>query len=249
LFVDDNHDLCQFIEESLADEFDILCAHDGVEALDLLRHRDIHLVVSDVMMPKMNGLELCNHIKSHIEWSHIPVLLLTAKTADQSKMEGLQQGADDYLTKPFDLELLRLRIRKFIEWANRCHHQFDEHRDVTVASQITLTPLDEKLLQRAIELVEKNLANADFGVETMCHEIGMSRSGLYKKLMAITGKSTNDFIRAIRMKHAKQLIEQRELQITEIAYAVGYNALKTFTENYKQEYGITPSEYARSLNR
>ena len=249
LFVDDNHDLCQFIEESLADEFDILCAHDGVEALDLLRHRDIHLVVSDVMMPKMNGLELCNHIKSHIEWSHIPVLLLTAKTADQSKMEGLQQGADDYLTKPFDLELLRLRIRKFIEWANRCHHQFDEHRDVTVASQITLTPLDEKLLQRAIELVEKNLANADFGVEQMCHEIGMSRSGLYKKLMAITGKSTNDFIRAIRMKHAKQLIEQRELQITEIAYAVGYNALKTFTENYKQEYGITPSEYARSLNR
>jgi AraC-like DNA-binding protein len=104
-------------------------------------------------------------------------------------------------------------------------------------------------LQRAIELVEKNLANADFGVEQMCHEIGMSRSGLYKKLMAITGKSTNDFIRAIRMKHAKQLIEQRELQITEIAYAVGYNALKTFTENYKQEYGITPSEYARSLNR
>ncbi|MCR5361864.1 MAG: response regulator [Bacteroidales bacterium] len=250
LFVDDNLDLCQFIKESLTDEFNIICANDGIEALELLKHQNnIHLVVSDVMMPRMNGLELCNQIKSHIEWSHIPVLLLTAKAADQSRLEGLQQGADDYLTKPFELEHLRLRIRKFIEWANRCHHQFDQLRDETVVSQITITPLDEKLLQRAIDLVEKNLADADFGVEQLCRKIGMSRSGLYKKLIAITGKSTNDFIRAIRMKHAKQLIEQRELQITEIAYAVGYNALKTFTENFKQEYGITPSEHARSLNR
>ncbi len=246
LIVDDNRDLRQFVVESLGETYRMLTAADGVEAIDLLQRETIHLVVTDVMMPRMNGLELCNHIKSTMEWSHIPVLMLTAKTADQSVMEGLKQGADDYLTKPFSIDRLRLRIDKFIEWANRCHRQFDEQRQATPMETITYTKIDAELMQRAVALVEQHLSDADFGVDQLSNELCMSRSNLYKKMMAVTGKSPIEFMRAIRLSHACQLLSQHVMQVSEVAYSVGYNTQKTFTENFKQEYGMTPSEYART---
>ncbi len=246
LIVDDNSDLRQFVRDSLGDIYNIITAADGIEALDILQRETVHLIVTDVMMPRMNGLELCNRIKSTMEWSHIPVLMLTAKTAEQSEIEGLKQGADDYLTKPFSIDKLRLRIDKFIEWANRSHRQFDEQRHETPIEAITHNKLDADLMQRAIELVEKHLAEADFGVDQLSSELCMSRSNLYKKMMALTGKSPIEFIRAIRMSHASQMLRRHVMQVSEIAYSVGYNTQKTFTENFKQEYGITPTEYART---
>lgn len=247
LIVDDNTDLCQFISESLRDRYYVICANDGIEALEKIQAHDVHLVVSDVMMPRMDGLELCNTIKSRIEWSHIPVLLLTAKTANQSVLEGLQQGADDYLTKPFDIEILQLRINKFIEWEQRCQSHFDLHRDKSIVKEITITHIDEEFVKKAISLVEENIADAKFGVEELCSALCMSRSNLYKKLCAITGKSTFDFIRSIRMKKAQQMIINCDMRISEIAYSVGYNSLKTFTENFKQEFGVTPTEYRSKM--
>jgi len=247
LVVDDNQDLCHFIEESLMDTYRVRCAFSGAEALAVLERENIQLVVTDVMMPGIDGLELCNRIKNDLRYSHIPVILLTAKAADQSILEGLQQGADDYLTKPFSVERLRLRIAKFIEWAKRSHQNFVQQPNVE-PREITITPLDEQFLQKALDEVNDHLQDAGFGVEELAQAVGMSRSQLYKKLMAVTGKSPLDFVRTLRMKRARQLLDKSQLQISEVAYQVGYNTLKSFTENFKQEYGVTPTDYRKVQN-
>lgn len=245
LVVDDNKDLCTFIHDSLLDNYQVLIAQDGLEALDILHKENVNLVISDVMMPRMDGLDLCKSIKTDIQLSHIPVILLTAKTAETSMLEGLHLGADDYLTKPFNIELLHLRIQKFIEWTERAHQTFRQNIDITPC-EITITSLDEQLIQKCMSLVEEHLDDPGFSVETLGREVGMSRTNLYRKLMNITGRGPADFIRIIRMKHGKQLLDESGLQITEIAYRVGYNSLKRFSDNFKQEYGVTPSEYKRS---
>lgn len=245
LIVDDNHDMCNFIADSLRDTYDVLLAADGEEALQQLAQHDVTLVVSDIMMPRIDGLELCHRIKTDIRWSHIPVILLTAKSADTSLIQGLQQGADDYITKPFNIQHLRLRIQKFIEWTRQSHHTFQQRIEVE-PSEITITPLDQQFVSDAIAIVEANLTDSDFNVDAMGRQLGMSRTTLYKKLNSITGKGPHEFIRTIRLKRAYRLLEKSQMQISEIAYATGYSSPKRFSENFKAEYGVTPSEFAKS---
>jgi signal transduction histidine kinase/ligand-binding sensor domain-containing protein/CheY-like chemotaxis protein/AraC-like DNA-binding protein len=246
LLVDDNKDFCDFIADSLSEEYAVLTAHNGFEAIAQLEKNSINLVISDVMMPEMDGVELCRRIKTNLQWSHIPVLLLTARTAEEYKIEGLEMGADDYLTKPFNFNLLRLRIQKFLEWTQRSHSSFSQKVDVS-PGEITITSLDEHLIEKAIKTVEDNISDPDFSVEELGTAVGLSRSHLYKKLMFITGKSPSEFIRTIRLKRAKELLEKSQLQIAEIAYKVGFNSPKRFTLNFKNEFGIAPSDYLRSL--
>lgn len=249
LVVDDNLDLCQFIADSLSPYHRVHCAHDGQEALLVLQQvDDVRLVVSDVMMPVMDGLELCRRIKTDIHYSHIPVILLTARSADENVVEGLQQGADEYISKPFSIDRLRLRIQKFIELSGNRQSEFVSRPDIA-PREITITPLDEQFLQNIINLVNDHLQDADFSVENMASAVNMSRSQLYKKLMAVTGKSPLDFMRTMRMKRAQELLSKSQLQVGEIAYQVGYNTLKTFTENFKSEFGITPTEWLRKNQR
>ena len=245
LVVDDNHDLSTFIADSLSDTYTVYVAADGEEALQQMKAHDINLVVSDIMMPKIDGLELCRRIKTDISTSHIPVILLTAKSTDMSVIEGLQQGADDYITKPFNIEHLKLRIQKFIEWSNNSHQTF-QHRVEIEPSEITITSLDEEFIKRAIAVVEENITDSDFSVDTLGRELGMSRTYLYKKLSSITGKGPHDFIRTIRLKRAYRLLEKSQMQVSEIAYQVGYSSPKRFSENFKAEYGMTPSDFIRS---
>lgn len=246
LFVDDNTDFCDFMADSLSDEYTVLVANNGQEAIDLLDRNDINVVVSDVMMPVMSGTELCNRIKTNIHWSHIPVILLTARAAEEYKIEGLEMGADDYITKPFNFNLLKLRIRKFLEWTEKCHLSFSQKMDVT-PNEITITPLDEKLIGKAIKVVEEHIGESEFSVEELGAAVGLSRSHLYKKLMFITGKGPAEFIRTIRLKRGRQLLEKSQLQIAEIAYEVGFNSPKRFTINFKHEFGVSPSEYLRGF--
>lgn len=245
LVVDDNRDLCTFVADSLRSTYNIFMAYDGEEALQVLQQEDINLVVSDIMMPRIDGLELCRRIKTDLKWSHIPVILLTAKSADMSIIEGLQQGADDYITKPFNIEHLRLRIQKFIEWTTTSHRAFNQRIEVE-PSEITITSLDEEFVKSAILLVEQNISDSDFSVDMLGKELGMSRTNLYKKLTNITGKGPHEFIRTIRMKRAYRLLEKSQMQISEIAYEVGYSSPKRFSENFKNEFGMTPSEFLRS---
>jgi signal transduction histidine kinase/ligand-binding sensor domain-containing protein/DNA-binding response OmpR family regulator len=245
LFVDDNRDFCEFMADSLANDYTVLLANNGQEALEQLRKNDVNIVVSDVMMPVMSGTELCNRIKTNIEWSHIPVILLTARTAEEYQIEGLELGADDYLTKPFNFNVLKLRIRKFLEWTEKSHLSFSQKMDIS-PGEITITPLDEQLIEKAIRVVEEHISDTEFSVEELGAAVGLSRSHLYKKLMSITGKGPAEFIRTIRLKRGRQLLGKSQMQIAEIAYAVGFNSPKRFTINFKSEFGLSPSEYLRT---
>ncbi len=242
LIVDDNQDMLSFISSCMKEDYQVHTAADGAAALDVLQREQVDLIVSDVMMPGIDGFELCRRVKTDISLSHIPIILLTARTTDVSRIEGLQLGADDYLTKPFNTEVLRLRVKKFIDWENNNHRQFRQKMNIE-PSEITITPLDEQFIKRAIALVEKNISDSDFSVETMAAEVGMARTTLYKKLMAITGQGPAEFIRTIRIKRGRALLEASQMQITEIAYAVGFTTVKSFTMNFKAEYGMTPTEF------
>ena len=246
LIVDDNKDMLQFVSSCMKEDYQVYTATDGAAALELLQREQIDLIISDVMMPGIDGFELCRRVKSDINLSHIPVILLTARTTDVSRIEGLQLGADDYLTKPFNVEVLRLRVQKFIDWEQDNHRQFRQKMDIE-PSEITITPLDEQFIQKAIALVEKNISDSEFSVETMAAEVGMARTTLYKKLMAITGLGPAEFIRTIRVKRGKALLETSQMQITEIAYAVGFTTVKSFTMNFKAEYGMTPTEFRQKF--
>ena len=242
LIVDDNQDMLSFISSCMKEDYQVHTASDGAAALDVLQRERIDLIVSDVMMPGIDGFELCRRVKTDITLSHIPVILLTARTTDVSRIEGLQLGADDYLTKPFNIEVLRLRVKKFIDWEQHNHQQFRQKMNIE-PSEMTITPLDEQFIKHAIALVEQNIGDSDFSVETMAAEVGMARTTLYKKLMAITGLGPAEFIRTIRVKRGRALLEASQMQITEIAYAVGFTTVKSFTMNFKAEYGMTPSEF------
>ncbi len=245
LVVDDNKDMLDFVSSCMEGDYQVFKATDGAMALDILRQEQVALVISDVMMPGVDGFELCRIMKSDIALSHIPVILLTARTTDVSRIEGLQLGADDYLTKPFNVEVLRLRVEKFMEWEKANHQKFRKTINIE-PSEITITPLDEQLIQKMISLVEQHIDDSEFSVESLAAEVGMSRSTLYKKLMVIIGQGPAEFIRTIRIKRGKALLESSQMQITEIAYAVGFTTVKSFSMNFKAVYGMTPSEYLRS---
>ncbi len=245
LIVDDSPDMCRFVHDYFRGEYNVLTASNGEVALERLEENDnIDLVVSDVNMPKMDGLELCKRIKTDLKWSHIPVILLTGRRGDQVEVEGLRLGADDYITKPFNVEMLRLRVKKFIEKRENRQRQFREKMDVA-PSEITITSVDEQFIQRAIKICEEHMSDTEFSVEVLGQELSLSRTYLYKKLINITGKGPAEFIRTIRLKRGKQYLEQSMMPISDIAAELGYANPKRFTENFKAEYGMSPSEYSK----
>ena len=244
LLVDDNYDFLKFLSESLARQYHVLKATNGKHALNVLEKEDIDLVVSDIMMPEMDGLELCSTIKNDIRYSHIPIILLTAKASEEHQLEGLSVGADDYITKPFNMEVLKLRINKIIEMNVKRQEIFNQ--DIKIEpSRITITPLDRQLVEKAIQIVEDNISETEFSVEELASSLNISRSYFYKKMIKITGKKPIEFIRTIRMKRAQQLLTESQMQVSEIAYTLGYNSPKVFSKHFKEEFNISPSEFIR----
>lgn len=244
LLVDDNYDFLDFLSASLSISYNVLKATNGQEALEILKTENVDIVISDVMMPKMNGLELCTAIKSDLCISHIPIILLTAKASEEYQLEGLNMGADDYITKPFNMEVLKLRISKFIESSLKKHELFNQQIKIE-PSRLTITSLDRQFVEKAIAIVEDNINNAGFSVEELAAQLNISRGYLYKKMVKITGKTSLEFIRIVRMKRAQQLLAESQLQVAEIAYKLGYNSPKIFTKHFKEEFGMSPSEFMR----
>lgn len=240
LIVDDNEDLVAFMEESLNLYYRVKPAANGRLAWQMIPDLMPDLIVSDVMMPEMDGNELCRRVKGDKRTKHIPLILLTAKQAVEDKVEGLTIGADDYVTKPFNMEVLVLRIRKLMELSRRDkgRRQIDPE-----PSKIEITSLDEQLVANGIKYVEENMARPELSVEELSQAMGMSRVHLYKKLLQITGKSPTEFIRIIRLKRAAQLLRESQLNVSEIAYRVGFNNPKYFSKYFKDEFGISPSVY------
>ena len=241
LVVDDNEDFRMFMKHSLELQYRVDVALNGEEAWKMIQENCPDLVISDVMMPGMDGNELCRKIKSNKQTSHIPVILLTARQEVESKVKGLETGADDYVTKPFNMIALVLRIRKLIELSR--YRQVTHSKIDPAPSEIVITSLDEKLIEKAIKYVEDNISRSDLSVEELSHELGMSRVHLYKKLLQITGKTPIEFIRVIRLKRAAQLLRESQLHVSEVAYEVGFNNPRYFSRYFKDEFGVLPSVY------
>jgi signal transduction histidine kinase/CheY-like chemotaxis protein/AraC-like DNA-binding protein len=248
LLIEDNEEFLNFLEKSLSVEYTVLKAKNGQEGLDVLLSSAVDVVISDIMMDGMDGLEFCKNVKSDINVSHIPVILLTAKALAEDEMEGLASGADDYITKPFNLSILKLRIKRLLDEAKRSHELFKKEIIVN-PSDITITSLDEKLIADAIRIVEENMANVDFSVQMLSDELGMSRGHLYKKIMFITGKTPIEFIRMIRMKRAMQLLGKSQMYVSEVAYTVGFNSPKIFAKYFREEFNMSPREYIKGVNK
>ena len=206
------------------------------------------LIISDVMMPKLNGLELCRLVKEDIRTSHIPVILLTAKASDESKVSGLEAGADDYIAKPFSMEMLRLKVSQLVDRQKKLHEKFKSYINISPA-EVSITPMTEQFVKKAAAIVENNIGNPDFSVEDLSREVGMSRVYLYKKILSLTAKTPSEFIRFIRLKRVAELLEKSQLYVNEIAFQTGFNDLKLFRKYFKEEFGVTPTEYKRRFGR
>ena len=241
LIAEDNQDLRNYIHESLKKDYNIITTKDGREALDMAVEKIPDLVISDVMMPKMDGFELCQALKTNDKTSHIPLILLTAKAGKTHKIEGLVYGADDYLTKPFDLRELKARIENLIQQRQTLREKY--HSELRIKpSGVNLNSVDERFIKQVMEEIEKNIANEYYTVEDLATAVNFSRSQLNRKIKALTNKTSNHLIKDFRMARAKEMLEQNAASVSEIAYLVGYSNLSYFTKSFKKAFGILPSE-------
>ncbi len=240
LVVDDNPDMTEMLRFELEKDFDVVVAADGNEALERIKERTPSIILTDLMMPGMDGIELCRQLKSNPETVAIPLIIITAKHDLGVKIEGLTVGADDYITKPFNLDVLRLRMKKLVNLTDKgaTRTLVDPEPE-----SIKITPLDEKFIEKAVKYVSDNLDSPKLSVEDLSDHIGMSRVNLYKKIKQITGKTPIEFIRIIRLKRAAQLLRESQLNVSEIAYRTGFNSPKVFSKYFKEEFGILPSVY------
>lgn len=244
LLVEDNPDFRAYVAGELSAEFEVLEAENGEEGLRKAHKHRPNVVVCDVMMPRMDGFEVCRRLKNDIETSHIPIILLTARADDDVRREGYEAGADGYISKPFNMEVLLARIRNLIEEHRRRIRSFTSEADIS-PSQITVTTLDRRLIDRIMEHVERNIGNPNYSVEELSSDVAMHRMNLYRKLQSITGMTPSEFLRTMRLKRAAQLLAQDDgLSVTEVSEMVGFNTPKYFTRYFREMFGCTPSQYA-----
>lgn len=248
LLVEDNADLLSYMSHVLSREYTVCQATDGNQALQVLKGSEVDLIISDVMMEGMDGYELCRTLKADINTSHIPIILLTAKAMSQDEIKGLELGASDYITKPFNFDILRLRIRTLLDSIQQAHDRI-AHDEEIKPSEVTVTTLDEQLLADVIRIIEENMGDAKFNVDDLSVKLCMHRTNLYKKLQFITGKTPSQFIRMMRLKRGKQLLSRGNVLISQVAYEVGFNDPKKFARYFKEEFGIYPSEYAKKMEQ
>ena len=241
LLVEDHDDLRHFIASSLSDKYRIIEAVNGKVGIELALKKLPDLIVTDVMMPEVDGIELTKTLKTKSETSHIPIVMLTAKASEDSKIEGLETEADDYLTKPFSYRELNVRIQNLLKLRRKLREKYMRSLEVN-PSEITTNSLDEQFLKNVLKVVEENMSNPEFSVEQLCELAGIARTTLHNKLKSIVAQSATEFINSVRVKRAAQLIKQKAGTVSEIAYDVGFNSLSYFTKVFKRHFGELPSE-------
>lgn len=243
LIVEDNEDLSKFMEKSLSDEFQIEVVADGVLAWDYVQGKLPDLIISDVMMPNMDGFELCKRLKSTFETSHIPLILLTALSEKDEQLKGLGLGADDYLTKPFDMSLLRQRIRTIIR-----NREFVRERAIKYFSgenkePIFINELNDSFTKKAVEIIRENISNTNFLKDEFAREMNVSPSLLYKKIKSLTGQSPNDLIKVIRLNYSKELLINHKYSVTEVSELSGFGSIGYFSTVFKKHFGKSPTDF------
>ena len=249
LVVEDNVELLMLMQQLLRHNYRVYTAQNGREALQVVHSTDLDLIISDVMMPEMNGYELTEAVKSDQDYSHLPIILLTAKIQDTDREEALKVGADDYIAKPFRLSDLQLRIDNIIANRQRIQREFKQQTIAETKQKVqeTSSP-DNEFLKRAIQCVNDHLDDADFDRDAFAREMGASQSTLYNKLRATTGMNVSSFIRNIRMKAIDDIIRQQpDLRVSDLAYKVGFKDPKYFATTFKKEFGMQPKEYIEKM--
>lgn len=245
LVVEDDPEMQNFICAQLETVYCVIRASNGKEALQVLSEKTISLIVSDVMMPEMDGFELCHTLKTDIEHSHIPIILLTAKVTMQSKIEGIELGADDYIEKPFSTEYLLARIANLLSNQDKLCHAFTSSPFVN-AKTIALSKADENFLDKLIEVIQKNISEPDFNVDILAEKMNMSRSSLHRKIKGIAQITPNEFIQLERLKMAAQLIQSGEYRINEVCYIVGFNSSSYFAKCFQKQFGVLPKDFCKN---
>lgn len=257
LIVEDNEDIQKYIAESFSDSFEVITGSNGEEGKQQALNRIPDIIVSDIMMPVMDGITLCRQLKEDVRTSHIPVILLTAKDSLQDKEEGYEVGADSYLTKPFSASLLRSRINNLLDSRKKLIAQFqqtgtshnpnshlDEKRSIITEA---LSKLDNEFIEKITQLVEDNLSSEKIDITYLSDKMCMSGSTLYRKMKALTGLSTNEYIRKVKMQNAERLLLEGKYNISEIAYKIGMNSTGYFRQCFKDEFGVSPSDYLKQF--
>lgn len=249
LIVEDNVELLILMQQLLRTQYRIYTAQNGMEALQVIQSTELDLIISDVMMPEMNGYELTKAIKGNPDYSHLPIILLTAKIQDNDRQEALTIGADDFIAKPFHLQDLRLRIDNIIKNRQRIQREFRQQSIKETKKKIAEAPTpDNEFLQRAIQCVNDHLDDTEFDRDAFAREMGASQSTLYNKLRAMTGMNVTNFIRSIRMKAIDDIIRQEpDIRVSDLAYKVGFKDPKYFATAFKKEFGIQPKEYIEKM--
>lgn len=244
LIVEDNAEIRQYLADGLREKYQVTTVENGEEALVWMKEKEVDMILTDVMMPVMDGLQLCKQIKQNLNTSHIPVIILSAKTDFKEQMEGLNVGADDYISKPFSLAMVQVKIKNLFRTRYRAIEFYSKSLEIE-PEKIALNPLDEELLKRAVEVVESHIENVEFTTDRFAREMCMSRSNLHLKMKALTGEPANEFIRKLRFNKACKLLKEGKYTVAEISGMVGYNTPSYFSTSFKKYFGCLPSEYGK----
>jgi len=244
LVVEDSLEMQSFVVKQLSSEYQVLTAMNGVEALRILEEQTVHLIISDIMMPEMDGLELCERLRSELDYSHIPIILLTAKTTLQAKIEGMKLGADVYIEKPFSVEYLRVCVSNLLSNREKLRVSF-VHSPFVQTNTMAMTKADEAFLKTLKEIVVENMQNPDFCLDDMANLLNMSRSSLNRKIKGILDMTPNDYIRLERLKKAAELLNEGECKINEVCYMTGFNTPSYFTKCFQKQFGILPKDFVK----
>jgi DNA-binding response OmpR family regulator len=248
LLVEDNLELRAVLREHYAGEYRVIEASDGKEALEKINEEQVDIVISDIMMPEMDGLELVRELRRDLTTSHLPIALLTAKSTVEDQITGTEAGADLYFPKPFNLQLMDLKLKQFLESRQKLKDRYTSNVFADTRD-IVRTQKDKVFIDKFVEIVETNIDNNDFAVEQLAIELNIGRTNLYKKIKSLTGLSMGEFIRSLRLKKAAKILLSEDVTISEVIYRVGINSNSYFTKSFKAQFGVTPSEFLQQNSK
>ena len=244
LIVEDDQEIRKYVKNSLESKYRVFSTQNGCEGIKKALQIIPDLIVSDIKMPEKTGIELCNQLKHDEKTSHIPIVLLTSFTEKEYKIEGLEKGADAYISKPFSIDELEAYINNLLDSRKKLKEKYG--RQVLLEpTKLEIEDIDEKFLKRIIETIELHIYDSKFNAEVLSKKIGMSRMQLYRKLRGLTGQTVHEFIRSIKLKRAVQLLKEKRMTITQVAYEVGFNDLTYFARCFRKQYNKSPSEFSK----
>ena len=245
LIVDDSEDMLDFLANNFQEKYEVMKAADGIEALDLLHRHEVSIIISDWMMPRMDGAELCRQVRHDPLTSHIPFVMLTAKTDEDTKVQSMDVGADTYIEKPFSVQYLEACIRNMLLMRRRLMEKFSTQPAFPV-EEIAQNPTDNEFLTRMNRIIEENFSNPDLNVNFLTDKMNISRSGLFAKIKTLADVTPNEMIQIVRLKKAAQLLREGNRQISEVCYMVGFSTPSYFSKCFQKQFGVTPGAYGSS---